>query len=308
MSTALLLLAYGAPESLGEVPDFLYHMRGGRPVAPELVEEIIDRYRQIGGGSPLPTITRRLVDRLTTQLDIPVYMAMRHWSPFIAEVTAQMAADGVRHIKAICLTPHYSEISVGAYRRALEEAIAASGQPISFDFQESWEDNDAYISGVAHNVKLALDRFKPEERKQVVVAFTAHSLPKRIGTGNDIYSQQLEHTAQLVAHTLGIADDTWFIAYQSVGRSGGEWMGPSIEERLLEIAAKGQQHLLVAPIGFVCDNLEILYDIDISLQQMATDHRIHMERTPMLNDSNWMVSVLSSLALTSDTPSPRGKP
>lgn len=311
MKSAVLLLAYGGPDSLDDVPAYLLNIRGGRETPQALIDEISERYRLIGGRSPLLTITRSIAARLSEAVGLPVYVGMRHWRPFIGDVVARMANDGVDRVIAICMAPHYSRLSIGAYRARLEEAIAAVDRSMALDFVESWHTQPDYLAGVAANVRATLTRFPAGERGQVMVVFTAHSLPTFIIERGDPYDSQLRETAQLVSRHLTLPGDRWLFCYQSapptsrMGASSleavqgppesGQWLGPQVEELVVELAQAGDRSLLVAPIGFVTDHMETLYDIDISLQRLARAYDVHLERTPMLNDTPPLIAALSGL-------------
>jgi ferrochelatase len=293
--TAVLLLAYGGPDSLDDIPAYLLDIRGGRHTPQHLIDEITNRYRLIGGRSPLLSITRSVGTKLGRIVNLPVYVGMRHWHPFIKDVVAQMTQDGVRHIIAICMAPHFSRMSIGAYRTRLDEALAAIGAPISIDFVESWHTHPLYLAGVAANVRETLARFSTHSQDQVKVIFTAHSLPSFILEEGDPYDAQLRETACLLATQLNLTEDRWAFCYQSAAQTGVPWLGPQIEDFVVDFAAAGEQNLLVAPIGFIADHVEILYDIDIGVNEIARSCQVRLERTPMLNDSAALVGVLTAL-------------
>ncbi len=295
MTDAVLLLAYGGPDSLADIPAYLADIRGGRPTPPTLLAEITRRYELIGGRSPLLEITRRVADKLAVAVGQPVYVGMRHWRPTIAETVAQMAADGVRHCVTICMAPHYSRLSIGAYRRRLDEALATVGVGLTVDFVESWHTVPAYLDGLAANVRATLGRF--EDPAAVKVIFTAHSLPASILAEGDPYDRQLDETARLIAARLELPTDRWVRCYQSAAQTGTPWLGPQIEEIVPELAAASERHLLIAPIGFIVDHVEVLYDLDIGLQAIAMRCGVRIERTPMLNDSPILVAALAEVIL-----------
>jgi protoporphyrin/coproporphyrin ferrochelatase len=293
-STAVLLMAYGGPDSLVDIPAYLLDIRHGRSTPQVLIDEITERYHQIGGKSPLLDITRSAAQRLQERIGLPVYVGMRHWKPFIKEVVAQMAADGVRHIIGICMAPHYSTMSIGAYRRKLEEAIDATGLPISLDFIASWHIQPDYLTGVEVNVRETMHRFPEGER--LLVIFSAHSLPESILEQGDPYDDQLRETASLLAEKLNLPDDSWTFSYQSAAKTGVPWLGPQIEDLVVDLAQRGKKNLLIAPIGFIADHVEVLYDLDIGVRSIAHQHGIRVERTPMLNDSQPLIAALAALA------------
>jgi ferrochelatase len=301
MKQAVILLAYGGPESLEDIPAYLLDIRGGRPTPQELIDDISDRYRQIGGRSPLLEITRELATKVEAQLSLPVYVGMRHWPPYIADVVAQMAADGVEHLVAICMAPHYSTLSIGKYSEKLEQAIGQlksnAGLDIGVSFIESWHTQPAYLKGVAENVRQTLACWPADEQAGVKLIFTAHSLPAFILEKGDPYDSQLRETAALLAGMLEVPADRWTFSYQSAAQTNMPWLGPQIEQLIPDLAAIGERDLLIAPIGFISDHVEILYDIDIGVQAIAQAHGVRVERTPMLNAGQPLVEALSALAL-----------
>jgi ferrochelatase len=295
MNTAVLLLAYGGPDKLQDVPDYLLDIRGGRETPQELVDEISHRYAEIGGRSPLLEITRSAATQLEEQIGLPVYAGMRHWHPYIKDVVAQMAADGVQHIVAVCMAPHYSTLSIGAYRKKLDEALAAlpPDKQMGVTFVESWHTQPQYLDAVAANVSATLQRFGADDR--VLVVFSAHSLPEFVIERGEPYDRQLRETAALLAERLHLPDGRWMFSYQSAAKTGVPWLGPQIEDLVAELAARGERNLLIAPIGFIADHVEVLYDIDIGVQEIAHAAGVRVERPPMLNDSQAMVETLAAI-------------
>jgi ferrochelatase len=292
-NTAVLLLAYGGPDSLDDVPAFLLDIRGGRETPQKLVDEIVERYRLIGGRSPLLEITQSVASKLQSQIGVPVYIGMRHWQPTIDDAVRQMDAGGVSQIVAICMAPHYSELSIGKYRQKLVEAI--NGRNISLFFIESWHRQPDYIWGLAENVRKTIERWPAHKRDDVQIVFTAHSLPKSILERGDPYDRQLHETAELLAEELALPGHRWTFCYQSAARTPVPWLGPQIEDLIVEMSGAGQRELLIAPVGFISDHVEILYDIDIGVAQIARQHGLRVERTPMLNDSIPLIDALSAL-------------
>ncbi|MGC8779941.1 MAG: ferrochelatase [Anaerolineae bacterium] len=292
---AILLLAYGGPDSPADLPDYLANVRGGRPAPPHLLAEIAQRYALIGGRSPLREITERAAASLATAVGVPVYVGMRHWHPFIHETIGRIAADGVRRAVAICMAPHYSRLSVGAYRSALDRALAEQGADIAIDFVESWHTAGAYLDGMAAHVRRALLRFPAPVRPAVKIAFTAHSLPAAILEHGDPYVAQLDETALAIVRRLGWPADRWALAFQSAPRTGEPMLGPQIEELLAQWAETGERHVLIAPIGFVAEHAEVLYDLDIALQKTARARGVHLERAALLNDSPPLVAALAEV-------------
>lgn len=299
MGDAILLLAYGGPGSLADIPAYLDDVRGGRPAPPQLLAEITERYRLIGGRSPLLDITRSTAEKLSAEVGLPAYVGMRHWRPRIAETISRMALDGVRDFVAICMAPHYSRMSTGAYRARLDEALAAAGAGMRADFVKSWYREPAYLDGIAANVRETLGRFGSSGQGGASpapkVLFTAHSLPASLLAEGDPYDSQLDETARLLAARLGLPPDRWIRCYQSAAKTGTPWLGPAVEELAPELAAAGERNIVIAPIGLIADHVEILYDLDIGLQQIAARCGVRMERTPMLNDSPALIAALSDI-------------
>lgn len=305
---AILLLAYGGPDSLADLPAYLADVRGGRPAHPQLLAEITHRYAAIGGRSPLRALTERVAARLAEAVGRPVYVGMRHWHPYIHETVGRMAADGVRRAVAICMTPHYSRLSVGAYRAALDRALADCAAAIAVDFVESWHTVEAYLDGLTANVRQALLRFPAAVRPTVKIAFTAHSLPAVILERGDPYEAQLYETALAIVRRLDWPPERWALAFQSAPRTGEPMLEPQIEDLLPRWAEIGERHVLVVPIGFIAEHVEVLYDLDIALQQMARARGVHLERAALLNDSPSLVAALAGVwrGARSPTPFPRG--
>jgi len=290
---AVLLMAYGGPSSLDEVEPYLLDVRGGRPTPPELVAEIRSRYAQIGGRSPIRERTDAQARALGRALGAawPVYVGMRHWHPFIKETVERIVADGHARVVAIVLAPHYSALSVGAYEKRVLEA--ARGR-LELALVRSWGDHPRFLEAVAERVRQALQRFPAP--KTVQVLFTAHSLPARILAAGDPYPDELHASAAAVAALAGLAH--WRLAYQSAGATPEPWLGPEAGAVMTELAAQGQRHVLVVPIGFVSDHVEVLYDVDIAYRALADRLGIQLERTDSLNDDPLLVAALAQIART----------
>lgn len=300
--TVILLLSYGTPERIDDIPAYILDIRGGRETPPALIEEIRDRYRQIGGQSPLTDINRSIAAKLAHATGIPVHVGMRHWHPYISEVVARIARAGARRIVGLCMAPHYSRLSIGAYRQKLDEAVRETGVNLSIDFIESWHTQPTFINALADNITSTLRRFDERVRHDVRIVMTAHSLPEFILDQGDPYQKQLHETAELLADRLGIDSSRWDFCFQSAGRTETPWLGPPIEEFIPTLAARGVQNILIAPIGFIADHVEILYDLDIGVQQIARACGVRAERTPMLNDSPALIATLRSLVEFALTP------
>ena len=291
----ILMMAYGGPNNLDEVEPYLRDVRGGRPVSPAAVEEMRDRYRLIGGSSPLLERTRAQAVALQTALDssgsLPfrVYVGMRHWHPYIAEALADMARDGLRRAVGLVMAPHYSRLSVGAYYKCVDEA----NSPIALARIEHWHLLPGYLDALANRINHSLQSFPVEERSRVPILCTAHSLPRRIKEWHDAYPDQLHQTVEALNQRLG--ECTSLVAYQSAAMSPEPWLDPDVSDILDRLAAVGHKHILIAPIGFVAEHVEILYDIDIAYQRQARSLGIHLERTEMLNTAPEMINSLADL-------------
>jgi len=294
--TAVLLLAYGGPDSLNDIPAYLLDIRGGRETPQEFVDEITERYRLIGGHSPLLEISSSVANKLQNQIGVPVYLGMRHWKPYISDVVNQMEIDGVEHIIAICMAPHYSELSIGKYRQCLDQSL--KGRDVTLSFTESWQTQPEYLRGLVDNINATLKRWPPPIREDVKIVFTAHSLPKYILEKGDPYDQQLRETVGLLVEKLDLPNDRWMFSYQSAAKTPVPWLGPQIENLILELAEAGHRDVLISPIGFISDHVEVLYDLDIGVAQIAQQHGMHIERTPMLNDSAPLIDALSALVFS----------
>lgn len=287
----VLLMALGGPDSLEAVEPFLNDVRGGRPTPPELVREITERYRATGGKSPVPAIMADLVRRLEARLNetgpsrFRVYVGFRHWHPFIRETYRAIVKDGVTRLIGVCMAPQNSRLSVGAYVRKVGEAQDESGVPVRFSYVPSWNTHPALIQGIVANIREALGKFPADARDRVALIFTAHSLPERVLKDGDPYPDQVRATVEAVLAALGPLPPaaTWRFAYQSQGRTDEKWLGPTVEEALDDLHGAGCRHVLMAPIGFVSDHLEVLYDIDIEFAKRARDKGMHLERIAMLN-------------------------
>jgi ferrochelatase len=288
---AILLLAHGTPDTLDEIPEYLSNVTGGRALPDSVIEEIRHRYSLIGR-SPLTPITLEQGRLLAEQIHMPVYVGMRNWKPYIAEVVRKMSEDGVTKIVGICLAPQNSRTSVGLYRRAL--FTAADGMQI--DFIEGWADHPLLADAFAERLRAC---WTPN----AAVLFTAHSVPVRTlqasgETGADPYADEAKRTAQLVAERIGLAPDQWTFAFQSQGVSGGPWIGPSVEDTLTGLQQKGFDKVILQPIGFLCDHVEILYDVDIAFREFARNLGIDLTRPESLNDSPLLTAALAHLAST----------
>ncbi|MBI3966809.1 MAG: ferrochelatase [Chloroflexi bacterium] len=296
--SAILLMAYGSPSSLAEVEPYFTHIRGGRRPSPDHLHEITERYHRIGGRSPLLDITRRVARSLQADLDrsgnpdrFTVYLGMKHSAPFIADVVLQIVADGLDEIIALPLAPHYSRMSVGAYHKAVAEAMGVSNPLIRLRPVYHWGAHPRFVQLVASRVEDALGGW-PDERTQVI--FTAHSLPERLRREGDPYEAELMESADLVAGAVGLR--RWSFAFQSASPTGEPWLGPDHQDVIRELAASGEvDRVLVCPVGFVADHLEVLYDLDVETRALAEELGLEFRRTRSLNDDSRFVQVLSEV-------------
>jgi protoporphyrin/coproporphyrin ferrochelatase len=294
----VLIMAYGGPNSLAEIPGYLADIRHGRPTTPAVLEEITHNYHQIGGKSPLLEISSRQAEAVGARLDpalFKVYLGMRHWAPWIEEVVGQMVEDGITHAVALVLTPHYSKLSVAKYHGKVADGLAMAHGDIQFAYIDSYYDAPKYIRALANRVQDGLSRWPAGERNHVHVIFSAHSLPTRILKMGDPYDSQLRETARLVAGRAGLHDGQWSWSYQSAGRSPEPWLGPQIQEHIPALAAQGIKNMVSVPVGFVSDHVEILYDIDIQAQAVARELGVRLERPPALNDDPLYIETLVEL-------------
>ncbi len=308
---AVLLLAHGTPETVEQIPDYLRNVVSGRPVPPQVVEEIQHRYSLIGR-SPLTDITleqSRLVEAelASTGHSVAVYVGMRNWRPYIPDVVRLMRAAGVEQAAVVCLAPQNSRTSVGLYRRAVDAEAAG----LQIDFTEGWAEHPLLIQAFAERLRPALGKLTAEVGAPVPVLFTAHSVPCRTiqtpapapdaqprlwpGQGADPYAEDAKRTAALVAAMVPEIPQ-WFFAFQSQGASGGPWLGPTVEQTLDALAASGVKALILQPIGFLCDHVEILYDVDILFRGYAQKLGIRLERPESLNASPTLARAVADLA------------
>jgi ferrochelatase len=319
-----------------DIAEYVRNVTGGRPLPEPIVREVEHRYRQIRR-SPLTEITLRQAEGVSRESGLPVYVGMRNWRPYIGDTVRKMAEDGVTHAVVICLAPHNSRTSVGLYAKALRgtspEATAArpsplQGQtpafagggsdfaslPFTIDFVESWHDHPLLIKAFAQRLREGWQRACAEAGGRLPVIFTAHSVPLRTIAEGDRYEVQTRETAALVGASVPeIAQGEWRFAFQSQGMSGGEWLGPTVEETILGLKAAGQTGVFVQPIGFVCDHVEILYDVDIAFRRFAEEKGLRLWRAESLNDSAAFVKAVAALAAerlrnTQASSAPKGAP
>ena len=308
---AVLLLAHGTPEKVDDIPEYLRNVVSGRPMPEHVIEEIKHRYSLIGR-SPLTEISLEQGKLVEAELamegvDAQVYVGMRNWKPYIPDVVRKMRADGVEEAAVICLAPQNSRTSVGLYKRAVQ----AEAGSLKIDFTEGWVDDPLLADAFAERLQAAEKRIAPEAGGPVPVLFTAHSVPCRTvqtpaasegqprhwpGEGVDPYAQEAKHTAEMVSARVPEIPKWWF-AFQSQGASGGPWIGPTVEDTLTSIANEGVKTLLLQPIGFLCDHVEILYDVDIAFKEYARGLGIRLERPESLNASLTLARAIAGLAM-----------
>jgi len=296
----VLVMAYGSPESLEEVPAYFTHIRGGRPPSPSALEELTERYRALGGKTPFNEVTRAQARSLESALNawegrprFRAFVGMRHTRPFIAEALAEMAGQGIRRAVAVAMTPHYSRMSVGFYMEVARKAVEEQGLPLDLRFVESWHLHPLYLTALAERFRTAWEALPPEAREGAVALFTAHSLPERIREWGDPYPRHLEETAQAVASALGLP--RWRLAYQSASPTGEPWLGPPVESALDALAEEGVRTVVVQPIGFLTENLETLYDLDRSAQAHAEGLGLRFLRVPCLDDHPLLAQALAGV-------------
>ncbi|MGH2450552.1 MAG: ferrochelatase, partial [Candidatus Limnocylindria bacterium] len=280
VKTAVVLMAYGSPERPEDIPAYFADIRGGRPVRPEAVAELTERYRRIGGRSPLNEITEAQRGALERELGMPVHVGMKHWRPRIAQAAQRAVAGGARRVVGLVLAPHYSRMSIGGYRERLEEALP---EGVELTFIDSWHDHEPFLDVVAERVRGS----------DAHVVFTAHSLPARILSEGDPYREQLLETSRLVADKAEV--DSWSFAFQSETPTGEPWLGPDILDELESLHARGVEKVLVAPVGFVSDHLEILWDLDVQAREKAADLGLEVDRIESLNDDAAFIRALAEL-------------
>jgi protoporphyrin/coproporphyrin ferrochelatase len=293
--SAVLLVAHGSPDSPADVPEFMKYITGGRPVTDSVMQEITQRYSLVGK-SPLTEITMQQAQALQAKLGLPVYVGMRNWKPFIADVVRQMVSGGVERVAAICLAPQNSSTSVGLYRKAVFAEIKPG---MAVQFVESWHDDALLVQAFAERLEPVWRQASDEAGALLPVIFTAHSVPMRTIQAGDPYEKQVKETARLVGMKIdGLSPELQKFAFQSQGMSGGPWLGPTVESAMLEQQRRGHKGVVIAPIGFVCDHVEILYDVDMVFREFAREQGLKLWRPESLNTSDTLVAALARLAST----------
>jgi ferrochelatase len=282
----ILVMAYGGPDSLDDVPGYVADIRAGRTTPRRIVERIADNYRQIGGASPLKQHTLTQIDGLSRLATHPTpfrfYLGMRHWAPWIEDTVGQMIDDGITSAVSLVMAPHYSQLSVAKYQSRIERGLAVHRGRIDFRHVDSFHNHPLLIRALGGRLTGGLAQWPAADRSGVHVLMTAHSLPESIRRVADPYERQLAETASQVAQACGLMTDQWSFAFQSAGRDGGPWLGPSLEQRLGELAEAGVRNVLVLTIGFVSDHVEVLFDIDIAARRTADELGICLRRAETL--------------------------
>ncbi len=324
---AVLLMAYGTPNSLNEIEPYYTDIRGGHKPSPENLKELTARYQRIGGRTPLLDITRAQADALQAQLGdgFRVYVGMKHWHPYIAQAVDEIVRDGHRRVIALALAPHYSRFSIDGYIQRVRDTIIKSGASLDVTFVESWNDHPLFLQSIAERMETARKKFGVKDWIDIQVVFSAHGLPEKILQSNDPYPQELRETCEGVAALIGLKQ--WRFAYQSAGRTGEKWLRPDILDTLSEIAAEHgsviaseakqsprrgleiassqssllamtqqtARRVLIAPIGFVADHLEVLYDIDVECAARAKALGLEMRRIESPNASSAFIAALAAI-------------
>ena len=288
----MLLLAHGAPDRLEDIPAFLLNVRGGRKLPDDAVKEIVRRYSVIGG-SPLLRLTTLQAEGLAKLLNRPVYMGMRNWKPFIAQAVLKIKAEGVRRVVALCLAPQNSSASIGLYKKFLLEDVERFAPDLQVEFIESWHNHPGLVEAFREKVAAALAQAQAEAGSPVPLIFTAHSVPERTIQGGDPYLRQVRETAALVAKAMRLGD--FSVAFQSQGMTSEPWLGPTVESLIDQLASCGQRHVLLAPVGFTCDHVETLYDIDVAFRDYGKTKGVTVHRSASLNDSPRFIQALAAI-------------
>jgi ferrochelatase len=279
---AVVLMAYGSPERLADVPAYYADIRGGRPISPENLEDLVERYRRLGieDSSPLNAITEHTRAALERELALPVFTGMKHWTPRIADAADAAVAAGARTIAGLVLAPHYSALSIKGYRDQLERALDGRSE---LRFVDSWHDEPGFVELLAGKVRGT----------DAHVVFTAHSLPERVLALGDPYKDELLETSALVADAAGLGD--WSFSFQSESPTGEPWLGPDILDHLRDLHGRGVTHVLLCPVGFVSDHLEIRWDLDVEAVELARELGLRLERIAMPNDEPAFVRTLAQI-------------
>lgn len=294
---AVLLMGFGSPDSLESIEPFLANLMGGKKPSAQQLEKVKERYKLIGGKSPLLEITEEQARKLEASLNkggdkYKLYVGMRYWHPYISEMVKAIAQDGIKHLAALSLSPFSSRVTTGAYLNDLKEAIP-QGSKLEFAFIDGWFKHPLFIDALVEKVREGMANFSSEEQSEIDLVFSAHSLPKEYIAAGDPYVDEIEETISLIIEKLG--GIPWHLGYQSKGVAGGEWLEPEVEVLLSQLAREGRKKVLLVPIGFVADHVETLYDIDISLREKAEALGLAFHRAPSLNASPKFIEALTQI-------------
>jgi protoporphyrin/coproporphyrin ferrochelatase len=288
----LLVMAYGGPNNIDEVEPYLLDVRGYRPTTPEIIQEVRERYREIGGRSPILEQTQEQASALEAALnangkEFKAFVGMRHWHPYIKDTLVEMQTQSIERAIGLVMAPQYSRMSIGAYFKKIDEV----GSPIEVASIKDWHLLPGYLDALVCRVHDALERFPAEVRSQVPVIFSAHSLPERILTWNDPYPEQLRETVDALMQRLG--NQPHDFAFQSAAISTEPWLGPDVSVLIQSYAEQGQKNIISCPIGFVCEHVEVLYDIDIVYQKLSKSLGVRLERIEMVHTAPQMIDGLA---------------
>lgn len=296
--TGVILLAHGAPNSVDDIPLYLKNIRGGTESSPEVVQLIQERYQLIGGSSPLLEITRAQAAALEKFLNqdpngFKVYVGMRNWSPYVRDVVKEAVNDGVEKIMALCLAPQYSRWSTERYHQSLRDALKECSAEVEVQFISSWANNPGLIDAFIEKYNEAAERLRRNGTDDFYTLFTIHSIPSESLEMGDPYAEEYDKTVQAIIE--GVKIGRWYKAYQSQGMIPVPWLGPTVESVLDKIAGYGRRTVLIVPVGFLCDHIEILYDIDIAFKEYAQARNLELYRTESLNRSPLLTEGLASV-------------
>jgi ferrochelatase len=297
--TGVLLMAYGTPDTIEDVEEYYINVRGGRMPSPEQVENLVARYRAVGGHTPLTELTRQVAEKLQARLDTDapgryrVFFGMKYWKPFIPDVVKAIHAGGIRDVIGLALAPHYSKISIGGYKKQVERANEDLNDEITLRMVESFQAQPKFRQLIADRITAGLAQFPADVRDDVLVLFSAHSLPERVLAWGDPYPQEMAESSAGIAAQLGLK--RWAFTYQSQGETGDPWLGPDILDTLERLAGEGVRNVLSVPFGFVSDHLEIVYDLDIEVKHKAAELGITLERTRLPNADDEFIDLLATI-------------
>ena len=299
-TTALFLMAHGAPNAVADIPLYLKNIRGGKDSTPEVIQLIQERYRAIGGSSPLLDITRGQAEALEKFVNqdgknaFKVYFGMRSWSPYIRDVVQQMVNDGVKKVYALCLTPQYSTWSTERYFKSFKEALTAcDAEDLEVHYISSWCDHPCLTDAFVEKYEQAIETLRQQGKDEVHTIFTVHSIPASSLDAGDPYAEEYEKTVRKIVER--VKPDRWTMAYQSQGMIPVPWLGPKVEAVLDKIARTGSKTVLVVPVGFVSDHIEILYDIDIDFKNYARERKLDLHRTESMNLSPAFIEAMAAV-------------